>query len=133
MELREMYSGVVNSTETFIVGNISAADTVIYVQDGTSIPYAPNLLVIGGNLASAETVKLIEKQGNKLTVQRAFQGAANAWTDTTVIARNFTEYDHSAFIHNIKGINSELEAFKDRVYSAAVLGVSFLGNSYLGG
>ncbi len=109
MILKEMYSGVVNSTETFIVGDITATDTTIYVQDATSIPDAPNVLVLGGNFSSAETVKLIEKQGNKLTVQRAFQGTAKSWVTGTIIARNFTEYDYEALRQNVIETAKELE------------------------
>ncbi len=101
MTMMEMYKGFVNSIETVITNALSETDNTIYVHDDTRIPDAPNLLVIGGNLASAETVKLIRKEGNKLTVERGFQGFAKSWAANTVIARNYTEHDHAAFINNI--------------------------------
>lgn len=111
--LQEMYYGFINSIETVVINAITDTDTVIYVQDDTRIPDAPNLLVIGGNLASAETVKLLEKDGGKLTVQRAFQGTAKNWAANTVIARNYTEYDHRAFIQNINESVSRIEGVEN--------------------
>lgn len=106
MTLREMYPGMINSVETVITNVVNDSDTILYIQDDTRIPEAPNLLVIGGNMASAETVKLVKKEGIKLTVERGYQGTAKNWPMNTVIARNFTDADYEAIIENIKGIYS---------------------------
>jgi len=102
MELMEMFEGAVNSVETQLTADISAVDTEITVQNGNILPDAPNLLTIGGDAANVETVMFTNKNGNILTVVRAFQGAAKEWEAGTIIARYMTEYDHAAFIHNIK-------------------------------
>lgn len=103
----QMYDGVVNSIETVTTGAINATDTIINVLDETRIPDAPNLLVLGSGV-SAETVKLIEKNGSVLTVERGLQGTAKSWASGTLVARNFTEYDHRAFKENIEELNTNL-------------------------
>lgn len=103
----QMYDGVVNSIETVTTGAINATDTIINVLDETRIPEAPNILVLGSG-ASAETVKLTAKTGNVLTVERGLQGTAKSWASGTLIARNFTEYDHRAFKENIEEVNTQL-------------------------
>ena len=106
--MKDMYPALVNSSETIITGAVSANDTIIHVQDESNIPDAPNLLVIGANTANAETVKLMLKTGTTLTVERGFQGAARAWGAGTNIARNYTAYDHDAFMENIKENNASI-------------------------
>lgn len=101
----QMYDGVVNSIETVTTGAINATDTIINVLDETRIPEAPNILVLGSG-ASAETVKLVEKNGSVLTVERGLQGTAKSWASGTLVARNFTEYDHRAFKENIETLNT---------------------------
>lgn len=109
MALQTMYPAMINSVETVITNVLSPSDTILYVADETKIPEVPNLLVIGGNLQGAETVKLISKIGNKLTVERGFQGSAKAWQANAVISRNFTAYDHDTFINNIITNNSHID------------------------
>lgn len=101
----EMYSGLANSIETSIKLPINATDTEILVNDTANIPEPPNLLVIGGALPGAETVKLIVVDGKTLTVERGFQGVAKAWSAGAPIARNFTEYDYRAMIENIAEVD----------------------------
>jgi hypothetical protein len=100
-ELRAMFPGAVNSVETQITADITATSTQITVAGGATLPDAPNTLTIGGDATNAETVRLISKSGNTLTVERAFQGAAKSWEAGTLIARYPTEYDHATFIFNI--------------------------------
>ena len=103
-----MYPAITNSIETTITAAIDAAATTIIVADATNIPAAPNLLVLGGNTLIAETVLMTAKNGTTLTVTRGVQGAARAWDIDTKIARNFTAYDHDAFVNNINELNSSL-------------------------
>jgi len=110
MDLIEMFKGAVNSVEASIITDIIATDADITVSSGAVLPDAPNILVIGGDATDAETVKLVEKKGNTLTVERAFQGVAKEWEAGTLIARYFTEYDHAAFIQNIKELVKTLTA-----------------------
>lgn len=106
-ELKEMYKAQANSIETSIVNNISATEKQITVANGSLLPDAPSLLVLGTG-ANAETVKLTDKDIDILTVERGFQGAAKSWNAGTIIARNFTAYDHDAFMDNIEEINKEV-------------------------
>ena len=110
-----MYPALVNSVATALTGAISAGDTVFFVLDDSRIPDPPNLLVIGENSALAETVKLVAKNGNQLTVQRGFQGAARAWSAGTSVSRNFTAYDHDAFKANITELAERLETHETAV------------------
>jgi hypothetical protein len=105
-----MYPALVNSVATALTGAISAGDTVFFVLDDSRIPDPSNLLVIGENSALAETVKLVAKNGNQLTVQRGFQGAARTWSAGTSVSRNFTAYDHDAFKANITELAEGQEA-----------------------
>ena len=103
MALTTMYDGQVNSPLTIVNVAINDTTTTIEVLDDTKIPSAPNLLVIGGDTENPETVKLTNKSGTTLTVERAFQGAAQSWDYGSKIGRLYTEYDFSAFKENIEG------------------------------
>jgi hypothetical protein len=105
MTWQEMYLAQANSTPTFIAEAIEAEDTTIIVVDSSKLPNAPNLLVIGDS-DIAETVLMTDKTDNTLTVQRGVQGIARDWDENTPIARNFTAYDHDAFINNINELNN---------------------------
>jgi len=112
MALKPMYKGKVNSPETFIVGSISATDTEITINDISIVPEPPTLLVIGGNRADAETIRVTAINGNTLTAERGFQGeprshSANSQNIGETIARNFTAYDLDALTENIEMIHSE--------------------------
>lgn len=96
-----MYKGIPNSPITTITNFINNADTEIVVANATAIPETPNLLVLGGDTDSPETVKLISKDGVNLTVERGFQGTAKNWDIGTKISRNFTEYDYNALVENV--------------------------------
>jgi len=104
----DMYKGMVNSPETTITNDINNTDTIIYVLDETKVPEElPNLMTLGTG-TSAETVKVLEVNGNALTVERGFQGTPRSWNAGTVIARNFTEYDYNALKVNIETLDGEI-------------------------
>ncbi|MCL1924724.1 MAG: hypothetical protein FWF50_03985 [Defluviitaleaceae bacterium] len=115
MDLKNMYAGMVNSPETFLVFAISDIDTEIVVHNVSFIPNPPNLLTIGGNNINAETVRVTEINGNTLTVERGFQGNARPWESGAVIFRSFTAYDHDTFIENIETIDNELKQLDDTI------------------
>ena len=78
----------------------------INVVDGSVLPEAPNLLTIGADGSTAETVLMTAKSGNVLTVTRAQNGTtARAWSAGDVIARYFTAADQTAMQENIKKLN----------------------------
>ena len=107
-ELVKMYPAQANSPETSLSGALTAAGTTVNVVDGSVLPEAPNLLTIGADGATAETVLMTAKSGNVLTVTRAQNGTtARAWSAGDVIARYFTAADQTAMQENIKKLNED--------------------------
>lgn len=106
--MKDMFNAQVNSPETALTNNISAEATDLYVLNGDALPAPPNLLVLGGGSPNAETVKIVEKVADRLTVIRGFQGVAKSWNVGTVVSRNFTAYDHDAFKDNIETLNTRV-------------------------
>ena len=105
-ELVKMYPAQANSPETSLSGALTAAGTTVNVVDGSVLPEAPNLLTIGADGSTAETVLMTAKNGNVLTVTRAQNGTtARAWSAGDVIARYFTAADQTAIQENIKKLN----------------------------
>ena len=105
-ELVTMYPAQANSPETSLSGALTAAGTTVNVVDGSVLPEAPNLLTIGADGSTAETVLMTEKNENVLTVTRAQNGTtARAWSAGDVIARYFTAADQTAMQENIKKLN----------------------------
>ena len=105
-ELVTMYPAQANSPETSLSGALTAAGTTVNVVDGSVLPEAPNLLTIGADGSTAETVLMTAKNGNVLTVARAQNGTtARAWSAGDVIARYFTAADQTAMQENIKKLN----------------------------
>ena len=105
-ELVTMYPAQANSPETSLSGALTAAGTTVNVVDGSVLPEAPNLLTIGADGSTAETVLMTAKNGNVLTVTRAQNGTtARAWAAGDVIARYFTAADQTAMQENIKKLN----------------------------
>ena len=105
-ELVKMYPAQANSPETSLSGALTAAGTTVNVVDGSVLPEAPNLLTIGADGSTAETVLMTAKSGNVLTVTRAQNGTtARAWSASDVIARYFTAADQTAMQENIKKLN----------------------------
>ena len=105
-ELVTMYPAQANSPETSLSGALTAASTTVNVVDGSVLPEAPNLLTIGADGSTAETVLMTAKNGNVLTVTRAQNGTtARAWSAGDVIARYFTAADQTAMQENIKKLN----------------------------
>ena len=101
-----MYPQQANSPETSLSGALTAAGTTVNVVDGSVLPEAPNLLTIGADGSTAETVLMTAKNGNVLTVTRAQNGTtARAWSAGDVIARYFTAADQTAMQENIKKLN----------------------------
>ena len=101
-----MYPAQANSPETSLSGALTAAGTTVNVVDGSVLPEAPNLLTIGADGSTAETVLMTAKSGNVLTVTRAQNGTtARAWSAGDVIARYFTAADQTAIQENIKKLN----------------------------
>ena len=106
-ELAKMYPPQANTPETSLSGALTAAGTTVNVVDGTMLPDAPNLLTIGADGYTAETVLMTAKNGNVLTVVRGQDGTtARAWSAGDVIGRYFTAADQKAMQDNITALNN---------------------------
>ena len=106
-ELAKMYPPQANTPETSLSGALTAAGTTVNVVDGTTLPDAPNLLTIGADGSTAETVLMTAKNGNVLTVVRGKDGTtARAWSAGDVIGRYFTAADQKAMQDNITALNN---------------------------
>ena len=128
-ELVKMYPAQAKSTETSLSGALTAAGTTINVVDGSALPDAPNLLTIGADGSTAETVLMTAKNGNTLTVTRAQDGTtARAWSAGDVIARYFTAADQNAMQENIKKLDSEKAAKAASPVAGNLAGLDANGN-----
>jgi hypothetical protein len=112
--MKKMYPAMVNSPEAVTRGALTASGTQVEISDGgifagIAVPFPLTL----GEGESAETVLLTARNGNMLTLQRAFQGAARSWDAGTKVARYFTAYDADAFKENIEALANGLEAVID--------------------
>ena len=128
-ELVKMYPAQAKSTETSLSGALTAAGTTINVVDASALPDAPNLLTIGADGSTAETVLMTAKNGNTLTVTRAQDGTtARAWSAGDVIARYFTAADQNAMQENIKKLDSEKAAKAASPVAGNLAGLDANGN-----
>lgn len=116
--MQTMYPAVVNSPKTELVVAITETDTEIEVAD-VSVLLQPEGLAVIGNGEGAETIKYTEVEGNILkNCIRGFQGTAKPWGAGTRLARNFTAYDHDAFMSNIEQHDTAINALEDRLNTA---------------
>lgn len=108
--MQTMYTGNINGPATSLTGAITAAATSITVADGSVLPNAPNIAVIGkGN--SAETILYGAKNGNVLSsVVRGFEGTARPWPAYTEVARRFTAYDYNTLVENIQLLKAQIDS-----------------------
>ena len=108
MALSTMYPAKAGSPKTVLASQISASATQMTVADGSVLPDAPNLAVLGSD-SSAEIVSYSAKNGNTISgLVRGLGGTtASVWDADTLVARNFTSFDHDRFITNITALGTE--------------------------
>lgn len=108
MAISTMYPAKAGSPKTVLAAQISASATQMTVADGSVLPAAPNLAVLGSD-SSAEIVSYSGKSGNTITgLVRGLGGTtASVWDVDTIVARNFTSFDHDRFITNIEALSTE--------------------------
>ncbi len=96
--MAELYKGIAGSPITYLVGDISAAQTTITIADDAALPDAPNICTLGYG-EHIETIKYGVKSNGVLSdVTRGIEGTPRAWASGTEVARFFTAYDHNAII-----------------------------------
>ncbi len=107
--METMYKGNINGPATMLTSTITAAATSITVADGSLLPNAPNIAVIGAGNA-AETILYGAKSGNVLSsVTRGFEGRALPWPAQTEVARRLTAYDFNTLIDNIQLLQNQID------------------------
>lgn len=93
-QLETMYPAQANTPETTLAGALTTSDTSVTVLDGSILPDAPNLLTIGADTTTSETVLMTAKAGNVLTIERGYDGTTpRSWTKGDIIGRYFTAAD----------------------------------------
>ena len=106
-ELKTMYLAQPNTPETTLAGALTTSDTSVTVLDGSILPDAPNILTIGADTTTAETVLMTAKAGNVLTIERGCDGTTpRSWTKGDIIGRYFTAADQTAVQENIKALDT---------------------------
>ncbi|NLO37918.1 MAG: hypothetical protein GX115_00305 [Ruminiclostridium sp.] len=107
--METMYKGNINGPTTMLTSTISATATSITVQNGSVLPDAPNIAVIGSGNA-AETIVYGAKSGNTLNlVTRGFEGSPLPWPANTEVVRRFTAYDYNALVDNIQMLKAQID------------------------
>ncbi len=108
MAISTMYPAKAGSPKTVLASQISSSATQITVADASVLPSAPNLAVLGSD-SSAEIISYAAKNGNVLSgVVRGLGGTVpSVWEADTLVARNFTSFDHDRFKENIEALASE--------------------------
>ena len=105
--LKTMYPAQPNTPETTLAGALTTSDTSVTVLDGSILPDAPNILTIGADTTTAETVLMTAKAGNVLTIERGYDGTTpRSWTKGDIIGRYFTAADQTAVQENIKALDT---------------------------
>ncbi len=105
-ELKTMYPAQANTPETTLAGALTTSDTSVTVLDGSILPDAPNLLTIGADTTTAETVLMTAKDGNVLTIERGYNGTSpRSWTKGDIVGRYFTAADQTALQENIRALD----------------------------
>lgn len=107
MALNTMYDAMPNSPQTTLAEDIAADATSMTLADASVLPAAPNLCTLGVD-ENAEVVSYTTITGNVVSgLIRGISGTtASVWTTGTVVARDYTSYDHDTFIDNIEELNN---------------------------
>ncbi len=109
MAISTMYSAKPGSPKTVLAAQISSSATQMTVADASCFPAAPNIAVLGSSSDNIEIVSYAAKTGNVLSgLVRGLGGTiASVWDVDTIVARNFTSFDHDRFKENIEALANE--------------------------
>lgn len=109
MAISTMYPAMPGSPKTVLAAQISSTATQMTVADAAALPSAPNICVLGSSADNIEIISYAGKTGNTLTgLVRGLGGTiASVWDVDTLVARNFTSFDHDRFKANIEALSTE--------------------------
>ena len=130
MSISTMYPAKAGSPKTVLAANISASATQMTVADASALPDAPNIAVLGSSADKIEIVSYAGKTGNTLTglVRGLGDTVAAVWEIDTIVARNFTSFDHDRFKENIEALASEKANVDDLGDLAMQDNIDYSGN-----
>lgn len=125
MAISTMYPAMAGSPKTVLAAQISSSATQMTVADASALPSAPNIAVLGSAADHIEIVSYAGKTGNTLTglVRGLGDTIASVWDVDTIVARNFTSFDHDRFKENIEALANEkvnATALGDLAYLSAI-------------
>lgn len=106
-ELQQMYKGVPFSPILSLTQDIGDGDTVIYINDTSSLPEGPNLVTIGMDEEAETVLYAVKAMGQISGCTRGVEGTAKAWQQNEIVGRNFTNKDYETIIANILKLNDE--------------------------
>lgn len=109
MAISTMYKAKAGSPKTVLALQISSTATQMTVADASYLPPAPNIAVLGSSADQIEIVSYAGKNGNTLTglVRGLGDTIPSVWDVDTIVARNFTSFDHDRFKENIEALDAE--------------------------
>ena len=109
MAISTMYPAKAGSPKTVLAAQISSSATQMTVADASVLPAAPNICVLGSSADQIEIVSYAAKTGNVLSglVRGLGDTVASVWDVDTIVARNFTSFDHDRFKLNIETLATE--------------------------
>lgn len=129
--LETMYPAQPNTPENSTTDAISEYDTKIPVISGASLPDAPNILTLGADTASAETVLMTAKHGDVITVQRGYDGTtALPWGAGTLVGRFLCAADQNTMQKNIVAMNEEIDS---KAGKSKTISVTIPSNAWING
>ena len=115
MVLKTMYPPQKDSPSVFLMGNISASDTLITVSNSAVLPQTvPFPLTLGVDKTVTETV-LVTAIGtnNQLTITRGTSPLS--WVAGTIAGRVFTAQDLSDLQENVENIADEVDTYQEQL------------------
>ena len=107
MAISSMYPAMPGSPKTTLTAEIAADATSMTVANASALPAAPNICVLGDD-ENAEVVSYSNITGTTVSgLVRGLGGTtASVWPENTIVARNFTSFDHDRFILNIEDLDN---------------------------
>ena len=114
MGFQTMYPAKNNSPQTTLAEDITSSATSMTLTDASVLPAAPNICVLGID-DTAEIISYTAIAGNVVSgiVRGINDTTPKAWAAETIVARNFTAYDHEAFLYNLNDLDERKQEVLD--------------------
>lgn len=106
MTWQTMYPATPGSPYTTLASGIDDDDTSISLTTDPGFAAATNLACIWDDTGNFEVVRYTDLTGTTLTVERAFEGSARAWSAGAYIANLIPAYAINSLQNNVNELNS---------------------------